>query len=242
MRWEYQQYPCSLLSAPLNHCLVISAHSEHSVAIFGGNGPHDVLAMPGVAACFVVKVHDWVVIYIQESPIVCREEERSVLGLPHAVDVTVVFASLDAMGVPAEPHSLCGPGSPFSRFETVRFVFLTSHVEVLLLVGPRARPDILAVEAPIERLHERSDLIMRVPEGLVRPILLNGIDPDSVVVRTNRKELVTRRIAHHFAPLLRLRQSGDRLRVEICKAFNDNFTVIITDGDVVEGLVVGYGS
>jgi len=118
----------------LNHCLVISAHGEDLVAIFGCDGPHDVFAVASVAACFVVKVHDRVVIYIQEAPIVCREEVRAVLGLPHAVDMAVVFASLDSMGVPAEPHRLCGPGSLFSTLQSIGFVFLTSHVEVLLLM------------------------------------------------------------------------------------------------------------
>jgi hypothetical protein len=201
-----------------------------------------VLAVASIAACFVVKVHARVVIYIEEAPIVGREQVRPVLRLPNTVDVTVVFSSLDTMGVPAEPHGLSGPCHSLGQLEAVGRVLLVGDVEVLLLVGARARPDVLAVQAPVERLHKRSDLIVGVPERLVGSIFLDRVDVDSVVVRPHSQKLVTRRIPHHFVPFLGLVQRSDRFTVEISKVFNDNFTVIITDGDVVESLVEGDGS
>ena len=97
-----------LFALPLDKCLVLASNSKHAVGVGSKGCTHHMLAMPRVAARFVRVVQDWVVKYVNEAPIIARDDKGTIGVRLHLINMSAIFTRwMHTLDVPTKFYG-CG--------------------------------------------------------------------------------------------------------------------------------------
>ena len=83
----------------------------------------------------------------------------------------------------------------------VRFLVFGLERKEETFVGAIGRPNVFAVERPVQTVDERG-VLFELAVQMVLALRVNVVDVNGVVVPANRKVVFVRGVPQHFAPLL----------------------------------------